>query len=201
MAITTTTLAAAMGQADTFAIVASATGITAPNNQTGTGMTWLRINQEVMPVITVSGVVIGVLRGQNGTTATTHVSGEVQIGLPADFGLFNELLGSLSVEQHHYRGLQATRNFLSGTADVIPAGVAAYYVIKTGSADAMTLLRRRRRRKGTLSTYGQTLSRAYLDGNGIARKRHRTQDDCHMACISWSGNHAPRMQPRVSRFE
>jgi len=50
MAITVTTLAGAVAINDKVVNVASATGITAPNDQTGVGITYLFIDQELMKV-------------------------------------------------------------------------------------------------------------------------------------------------------
>src|SRR6476646_559447 len=124
MAITATTLASACGATDTTINVASATGITAPNFTSGAGITWLLVDQEFMVVITVLGLFVGVLRGQNGTAQVAHVSGaQVQIGLPGDFATFGEFLAaSLTVRQTE-GSLNWPATFLSGTADAIPAGV------------------------------------------------------------------------------
>ena len=89
MAISTTTLNGAVGISDISIIVTSATGITAPTTTTGAGFTLLKVDNEVMFVISVSGTSIGVQRGQWGTRATTHLtSAPVIIGAPADFPNF-----------------------------------------------------------------------------------------------------------------
>jgi hypothetical protein len=87
MAFNATTLSAAIGVSDTTLSVASATGITAPNFTTGSGITYLSIESEILLVLTVSGTTIGVQRAVAGTYAAAHgVSAPVVAGLPTDFG-------------------------------------------------------------------------------------------------------------------
>ena len=86
MAITATTLSAAIGTSDVSLAVASATGITAPNFTTGAGITYLLIDQEFMLVTNVVGTVISVQRAVNGSFAAAHgVTAPVLAGLPTDF--------------------------------------------------------------------------------------------------------------------
>ena len=140
MSITATTLSAAVTTTDQTITVASATGITAPNFQTGSGITWLRIDQELMLVLGVSGTLITVLRGQNGTPVQAHVINTgVQIGAPADIASFNTLLNNAVLVNQSVGGLNLPAVFLAGSADAIPAGVAATYIVKTAGVDAMTL--------------------------------------------------------------
>lgn len=87
MAITGTTLSAACGAADVNINVASATGITAPNFTSGTGITYLFCETECMLVQGVSGTVINVQRGIAGTPASAHaVTAPIISGAPSDFG-------------------------------------------------------------------------------------------------------------------
>jgi hypothetical protein len=144
MAITATTLSVAVASGpsgtDNFVNVASATGITAPNFTTGAGITWLLIDQEFMVVTAVNGTVISVLRGQGGTLAAPHViNTQVQIGLPGDFAEFGEFLKASMTSNQTEAAVNWPAIFLAGTADAIPASVPGFYVVKTGSADAMTL--------------------------------------------------------------
>ena len=89
MSINVTTLTGAVGLTDTQIGVASATGITAPVSTTGSGFTYLQVDQELMFVTAVSGTFISVLRGQLGTQATSHlISARVIAGLPSDFNGF-----------------------------------------------------------------------------------------------------------------
>lgn len=83
--LSTTNLAAAVADTSSqFVTVASATGITAPG--TGSTLTFLFIDGEQMGVRSVSGTTIGVSRGQNGTTATTHLANAfVYAGSPNAF--------------------------------------------------------------------------------------------------------------------
>ena len=97
MAITVTTLSAAVLLTDTVVNVTSATGITAPNYQIGDptkgisgGVTYLLIEQEMMKVTGVTGTVISVARGELGSQATAHASSApVVAGLPTDFPSFS----------------------------------------------------------------------------------------------------------------
>lgn len=140
MSITATTLSGAITASQTSFGVASAAGITIPNFQTASGITYLFIDQELMLVITVNGTFIGVVRGVNGTQAAAHVSGaQVQIGLPTDFVTQQELYGSAITKINTSAAFNQPAIFLTGTADAIPAHVAGFYVVKTGSADLMTL--------------------------------------------------------------
>lgn len=138
MAITTTTLSAAVGVNDQFINVASATGITAPNNQTGSGITWLNIDQEYLLVIGVSGTVIQVLRGQSGTGSLAHLSGSIiQIGLPTDFPSQQYNMGTAQIVTALIGGLILDPIRLAGAADAI-ASTPGNYVIATAGVDAMT---------------------------------------------------------------
>jgi hypothetical protein len=86
MSLNATTMSAAVGTNDTSFVVASATGITAPNFTTGVGLTYLFVEQEWMLVTGVSGTVISVQRGVLGSCAVAHLSGTIVLaGLPADF--------------------------------------------------------------------------------------------------------------------
>jgi hypothetical protein len=141
MAITATTLAGACGASDTTINVTSATGITAPNTQTGSGITWLCIDQEYMPVITVSGTAIGVLRGQGGTQAKSHlIKAVVQIGLPTDFRKNQEIYNDISTIIATINGMVRPAFILQGTADAVDPSIPAFYLIKTATADAITLV-------------------------------------------------------------
>jgi len=89
MAFNATTLSAAIGASDTTLQVASATGITAPNFTSGSGITYLFLETEVMLVTGVTGTFISVQRGVAGSPASAHgVSCPVVAGLPSDFGVF-----------------------------------------------------------------------------------------------------------------
>lgn len=89
MSINATTLSAAITASQTAIQVASATGITAPNFTTGVGVTYLKVDSELMLVTGVSGTFLTVVRGQMGTQAVAHVSSAVVIaGLVTDFPVF-----------------------------------------------------------------------------------------------------------------
>lgn len=87
MAFNNTTLTNAIGANDTVFAVGSTTNITVPNFTTGTGLTYLWVEQEAMLVVNVpvSGTV-SVQRGILGTATAAHgASAPVLIGLPTDF--------------------------------------------------------------------------------------------------------------------
>ena len=91
MSINATTLTAAITATQTSFAVGSATGITAPNFTTGSGITWLLVEQELMSVMDVNTttLIVTVLRGQGGTLAVAHVaSSGVLAALPADLPSF-----------------------------------------------------------------------------------------------------------------
>lgn len=89
MALNKTTLSGAMLATDTTLGVASATGITAPVNPTGAGITYLFCEGELMYVTAVTGTQVNVIRGVAGTKALSHANAAPIIaGLPSDFAAF-----------------------------------------------------------------------------------------------------------------
>lgn len=91
MSLAATTLSAAIGTTDTAIALASLTNITAPNYQTGAGITYLFVEQEMMKVVSLIGTTgVNVIRGELGSVASAHgASCPVVSGLPTDFGAFN----------------------------------------------------------------------------------------------------------------
>ena len=178
MAITTTTLAGAVGKADTVISVAIATGITAPNFQTALGITYLFIDQELMLVVGVNGTFVSVLRAQNGTQANAHVANQtILIGLPTDFPAYVELLGSELIKRATIASFVQPAIVLSGTADVIDPTVPGFYEFKTGSADAATIIAPPSASEGYIyefvsdTLFAHTITAASaLFGNGTALK-------------------------------
>jgi hypothetical protein len=94
--MTSTTLSAAVTATQDFVLVASATGITAPGNLTGSGpgnpsgsgVIFLYMDREAMRVNGLSGTRIFVERGYAGTTAAAHVSGsKVWVGPAGRFAM------------------------------------------------------------------------------------------------------------------
>ena len=85
--LTNTTLAAAVtsagGPAGRTILVTSATGINAPLTSNFQKSTFLYVDREAMDVEAVNGTTITVVRGAEGTQATTHVSGAVVFVIPA----------------------------------------------------------------------------------------------------------------------
>lgn len=139
MAITATTFGAAVGVKDTNVTVASATGITAPNFTSGTGITYLQADAELMLVLGVSGTVVSVQRGYNGSLAAAHSNGgNVMIGAPADFAPQVEYLASSTTTAQTEISLNWPATFLSGSADAL-TGTPGFFVVKTAGVDAITL--------------------------------------------------------------
>lgn len=86
MALNSTTLSAAVAATDTSFAVASATGVTAPNFTTGSGITYAICDQEWMLVTGLSGTTVTVVRGVNGSVQIAHSSGaRIVFGAPSDF--------------------------------------------------------------------------------------------------------------------
>lgn len=145
MAKVQTTLSGAITSSQTSFGVASATGITAPNYQTMTGITWLLIDQEFISVETVAGTVVGGVRGKNGSVAQAHASGALVIaGAPADFlDVQANFSGGTLTSSKDYPFSLGSLNLnaiqLTGSADAINPDLPANYVIKTAGVDAMTI--------------------------------------------------------------
>lgn len=181
MAITATTLNAAATSSQTFVSVTSATGITAPNNQTGSGITYLYVDQELMAVVSVAGTIIGVVRAVGGTLAQAHVlNSQVQIGLPADFVAQNEVIASSTTALQTAGAFNQPAIFLAGATDAVPAGVAGFYVIKSGAINAMTLAAPTAAQEGNIieiwsdTLFAHTLTATTLLANGTALKTTAT---------------------------
>jgi hypothetical protein len=183
MAITATTLSAAVALTDTTVALTSTTGVTAPNFQTGAGITYLFVDQELMQVTNVNTttLVANVKRGMNGTVAATHVvNSQVQIGLPADFSPFIDVAKNILVSSETQGALNKPAIFLSGTTDAIPAGVAGVYVVKTGQADLMTLAAPTAAQEGNVieiwsdTNFAHTLTATSLLAGGTALKTTAT---------------------------
>lgn len=99
MAINVTTLSAAITAYQTQFTVGSTTNITAPVSTTGSGVTLLYVEAELMYVtgVPASGVVT-VIRGYGGTQATLHnASANVTIGLVTDFPQFTPAIAAFQV--------------------------------------------------------------------------------------------------------
>lgn len=147
MSLTATTVNAAVGARDTSISVASATGFNNPQFQAGAipgsggsaPYNVVQVDMEQMRVESVSGTVIGVTRGFNGTSQVAHSSGAPAfVGLPSDFP-YAEIINKMFVPGLETNGpVQLTATNLSGSADAL-TGVAGRYVIKTAGVDAITL--------------------------------------------------------------
>lgn len=143
MSIVATTVSAAVTATQATVTVASTTNITAPNFQTGSGITLLLIDQEYMTVTAVNTttLIVNVVRGVNGTAAAAHVNGaQVQSGGPTDFGTApTEILSSLLLSSLTIGNEKSNAVFLSGSADAL-TGAPGYFVVKTAGVDAITLV-------------------------------------------------------------
>ena len=135
MAITATTLSAAIAANDTVIGVASATGITAPVSTTGAGVTFLKIDSEVLGVISVSGTQVTVRRGLLGTQAKSHENAApVLIGSPSDYPSFvPEQSVSAPQQPYNFSALGAP---LTG-ATVAPVNGAIHFF--TGTTALVTI--------------------------------------------------------------
>lgn len=183
MAITATTLSAAVGLTDNTVLLASITGVTSANFQTGS-IVYLFIDQELFQVITAPAAATSpviVRRGLGGTVQSAHVTGsQVQVGLPADFAPFIAVEKNVLVSNETQGALTLPAIFLSGTADAIPAGVAGFYVVKTGSANAMTLAAPTAAQEGNViqiwsdTAFAHTITATSLLAGGTALKTTAT---------------------------
>lgn len=186
MAIVLTTLSGAITSSQTSFGVASATGITAPNFQTMTGITWLFVDQEFMLVENVIGTVVFVVRGTNSSVAQAHASGaNVQAGAPGDYlqAQANDSGGTTTVGKDYYLAVGAL-NYpainLTGSADVINPNVPGIYEVKTAGVDAMTLAAPPASAEGNIiiiisdTTNAHTITATTLFANGTALKTTAT---------------------------
>lgn len=183
MSIVATTLTAAITQSQTTIPVTSVTNITAPNWQTGAGITYLFVDQEFMLVTAVNTttLVVSVARGWLGSQAQSHVTGsQVQSGLPTDFSIQQMYDLSATIKTLAIGQMISPATFLAGTADAIPNSVPGFYVVKTGSANAMTLAAPPASAEGNIieiwsdTLFAHTLTATSLLANGTALKTTAT---------------------------
>lgn len=122
MSLNTTTLSAAIGASDTSFTLGSTTGITAGVSTTGSGVTYLLIESEMVLVtaVPVSGYV-QVTRGQLGTQAVTHSkSTPVLAGLVSDFPQFTPGIStSFTVAASNFKVVDAP---VAAAATLTPSG-------------------------------------------------------------------------------
>jgi hypothetical protein len=186
MAIVITTLSGAITSSQTQFGVASATGITAPNFQTMTGITWLLVDQEFMLVENIVGTVVSVVRGVNSSVAQAHVSGaNVQAGAPTDYlpPQANDSGGTVTVSKDYFLAVGAL-NYpainLTGSADAISASAPGIYEVKTAGVDAMTLAAPPASAEGNIiiivsdTANAHTITATTLLANGTALKTTAT---------------------------
>jgi hypothetical protein len=181
MAITATTLSAACGASDLSISVASATGITAPNYTSGSGIVILQVDMEYMAVLGVSGTVVSVQRGMYGSPAVSHVANSrVGIGLPSDFPPVVEVVASSQTITETVGSYNMPAVVLSGSADAIPSTVPGFYVVKTAGVNSMTLAAPTAAQEGNVidvwsdTTNAHTITATSLLANGTALKTTAT---------------------------
>ena len=136
MAITATTLSGAINATQTSFALASVTYVSNPNNQTGSGVTWLFIDGEIMPVKSYNSTskVVNVTRGYAGTVAAAHaVTCEVLVGAPSDFAYFVPTTGAFSATQNSFVGLSAP----VASAATITASGRRFHI--TGTTQSTTM--------------------------------------------------------------
>lgn len=139
MALNATTLSSAVAAGpsgtDYIINVASATGITAPNFTSGSGITWLMVEQEWMQVTGVNGTAINVLRGQLGSCAAPHLSGSVVLaGLPTDFP--SPVPISIKAQQDYYPNIVG---FSAPVASATTITASGYFFHVTGTTAIATI--------------------------------------------------------------
>lgn len=146
MALAYSTLAGALTPTSTLVALTSATGVTASNYQGGGAggspqanpsigtITYLLVEQEMMQIVSLSGVVASVKRGVNGTRAMAHATLTPFIfGLDSDFLGFVPALKEISavLPEQAYTGLSAS---VVSAASIIASGP----IFRTTGTVAMT---------------------------------------------------------------
>lgn len=135
MAITATTLSGAINANQTSFGVASASGITNPVYPTGSGFTYLFVDNELMFVTNVTGTVVSVLRGQGGTSAVAHASAcPVLIGLPSDFASFIPAIAAFTAKASVNDGWSAP---VVGAATITASGRRFHLITTTTQCTVM----------------------------------------------------------------
>ncbi len=134
MAIHATTLSAAITASDTNFGLASTTYCTDPISTTGSGLTVLVVDNEVMAVVKVpaSGQV-QVLRGQNGTRAVSHAAScPVLTGSPSDFAGYTPAQSSTVPLQNKFQGVSAP---VAAATSITPSGKVFHITGTTQTTD------------------------------------------------------------------
>src|ERR1700691_946254 len=136
MAITTTTLSAAITLNQLSFGLASTTNVVAPVSTTGAG-SFILIDREMMQVVggPVSGTV-QVIRGVYGTRAVAHSasSGVLISATQADFPTFQPSIDSYNTNLNRYQGINAP----VAAAAVLVASGAFFHVTGTTASSSMT---------------------------------------------------------------
>jgi hypothetical protein len=136
MAITATTLSAAITANQTQFGLASTTGVNAPVSTTGVG-SYLFIDRELMQVtaVPVAGTV-QVIRGIQGTQAVSHnnTQGVLIAATAADFANFQPTISAFATGLARYEGVNAP----VAAAAVLVAPGAIFHVTGTTASSSMT---------------------------------------------------------------
>ncbi len=138
MSITATTLSGAVAVSDTVIGVASASGISNPTSQTGAGVTLLKVDDEVMAVVSFSGLQVVVLRGQYGTQVVSHLTAApVLIGAPSDFPNFVPNVGTFSTQlPYNFTPIGAA---IASATTITPSGGYVHHVTGTTALSIITV--------------------------------------------------------------
>ena len=165
MALSATTLSAAIGVSDTTLLLASVTGVTGPNFQqgfdpvkgTGTGPVYLYIEQEWILVLNTPAsatVPVSVKRAQLGSCAAAHgASAVVLVGQATDFG--TPIPISIKSQQDFYPNLVGFSAPVANAATITASG-AFFHV--TGAGAIVTI---------NVPTAGPSGGTAPFDGSQI----------------------------------
>lgn len=137
MAITATTLSGAVTASQNTVPLTAVTGVSAPVDSTGSGLTYLYIGNELMKVVGLTGLQVSVLRGQGGSPALAHGASEpVLIGGPSDFPKFVPAQAAeVPLKPSRYDGVSAP---VASATSITPSG-AIFHVTGTTATTTITL--------------------------------------------------------------
>jgi hypothetical protein len=120
MSLNATTLSGAINATQYSFGIASATGVSAPVYPTGSGFTYLYVENELMFVTGVNGTIVNVIRGFGGTQAVSHASScPVIVGAPSDFPNFTPGINAVTAKSSNYDGFAAP---VASAATITPSG-------------------------------------------------------------------------------
>jgi hypothetical protein len=161
MSLNYTTIVGAVTPNATSFSVTSATGITSPVFNTGSGITYILCDQELMLVTNVNGVVVNVQRGVGGTRAMNHNAlAPILSGLPADFLGFKPAIQAFSIVQPEVGFMMPGPAVASAASIICPS--AFFHV--TGSASITNM---QPPTSALLSYTGSSTEENYVNGTRI----------------------------------